>query len=260
MDYSQQLVVALKAAKKASKKILEYYYKGFNVKFKADKSEVTNADLASEKIIKETLIKAYPDYGMLSEESVDDKSRLEKDYCWIVDPLDGTKDFVNKTGNFAVNIALAYKHEIVLGVIAVPSKDIIYFATKGNGAYKIENGEETRIHISNKKEEIRMVISQFFFKNLDKYSQDLNIIELIPMGSSYKAGLIAEGKAELCIKEDHHTKEWDTAPSDIIIKEAGGIMKTAYGKDMSYNKDDVVNHDGFIITNCIETLNRYKKS
>ena len=76
MDYSQQLGVALKAAKKASKKILEYYYKGFNVKFKADKSEVTNADLASEKIIKETLTKAYPDYGMLSEESVDDKSRL----------------------------------------------------------------------------------------------------------------------------------------------------------------------------------------
>ena len=94
-----------------------------------------------------------------------------------------------------------------------------------------------------KKEEIRLAISQFFFKNVDKYNQDLNIIELIPMGSSYKAGLIAEGKAELCIKEDHHTKEWDTAPSDIIIKEAGGIMKTAYGKDMSYNKNDVINHD-----------------
>ena len=72
------------------------------------------SDLASEKIIKETLTKAYPDYGMLSEESVDDKSRLEKDYCWIVDPLDGTKDFVNKTDNFAINIALSYKNEIVL--------------------------------------------------------------------------------------------------------------------------------------------------
>jgi 3'(2'), 5'-bisphosphate nucleotidase len=260
MDFPQQLTDALKAAKKASKKILEYYYKGFNVKFKADKSEVTSADLASEKIIKETLTKAYPDYGMLSEESVDDKTRLEKDFCWIVDPLDGTRDFVSKTGNFAVNIALAYKHEIVLGVIAVPSKDIIYYATKGNGAYKIENGKETRIHVSNKKEEIRLAISQFFFKNVDKYNQDLNIIELIPMGSSYKAGLISEGKAELCIKEDHHTKEWDTAPSDIIIKEAGGIMKTAYGKDMSYNKNDVINHDGFIITNCLETLNKYKKS
>ena len=134
MDYSQELSVAIKAARRASKKILEYYYKGFNVKYKADKSEVTSADLASEKIIKETLQKYFPDYGMLSEESVDDKNRLEKDFCWIVDPLDGTRDFVSKTGNFAVNIALSYKNEIVLGVIAVPSKDIIYYATKGNRA------------------------------------------------------------------------------------------------------------------------------
>ena len=260
MAYSQELNVALKAARKASKKILEYYYKGFNVKYKEDKSEVTSADLASEKIIKETLTKAFPDYGILSEESADDKNRLEKDYCWIVDPLDGTRDFVSKTGNFSINIALSYKNEIVLGIIAIPSKDIIYYATKGEGAYKIENGIEEKIHVSNRKSEIKMAISQFFFRDIDKYNQDLNIIELIPMGSSYKAGLIAEGKAELCIKDDWHTKEWDTAPSEIIIKEAGGIMGNAYGEKMSYNKDDVINHDGFIIANCLEVANQYKKN
>lgn len=258
--YSEQLQVALKAAKKASKKILDYYYKGFNVRFKEDESEVTSADIASEKIIKDTLIKAYPNYGMLSEESVDDKSRLENDFCWIVDPLDGTRDFVNKTGNFSINIALSYKNEVVLGVIAVPCKDIIYYATKGNGAYKIENGIVEKINVSKKKKDIRMVISQFFFKEFDKYNQDPNVVELIPMGSSYKAGLIAEGKAELCIKDDPHTKEWDTAPSEIIIAEAKGLMGNVYSEKMKYNKDDVINHDGFIICNCKEVLNKYKKA
>ena len=109
------------------------------------------------------------------------------------------------------------------------------------------------------KDHLNMVTSQFFFKENDLYNNNKLIASIKAIGSSYKAGLIAEGKADLCIKNDSHTKEWDTAPSEIIIKEAGGCMSDIYGKTISYNKKDVFNHFGFIITNNLENLERFKK-
>ncbi len=259
MQLDKQLEIAIEAISLASKAILEIYNTNFQVNIKKDHSEVTNADLKSEQIIKELLTKHFPTYAILSEESTDDLKRLDNDYCWIVDPLDGTKDFVNKTNNFSINIALSYKHEIVLGVISVPYQHIIYYATKNNGAYKIFNNQTTKIHVSNKKDHLNMVTSQFFFKENDLYNNNKLIASIKAIGSSYKAGLIAEGKADLCIKNDSHTKEWDTAPSEIIIKEAGGCMSDIYGKTISYNKKDVFNHFGFIITNNLENLERFKK-
>ena len=219
--YSKELQVALKTIKLASEKILSIYYNGFDVSIKEDQSVVTNADIASEKIIKESLNENFKEYAILSEESGDDKSRLSNDYCWIVDPLDGTKDYVNKTNNFAINIALAYKKEIVLGVISVPCRNTIYYAIKGQGAYKIENDVVCKISVSKREENLRMLTSQFFFNSANDYKDNPLIESMTAIGSSYKAGLIAEGKAEFCVKFDAHTKEWDTAPSEIIIKEAG---------------------------------------
>ena len=260
MNYLQkEFNVALTAIKEASKVVMEIYHDDFTINIKNDNSEVTNADLNSEKIIKTHLVENFPNYAILSEESTDSLERLNNDYCFIVDPLDGTKDFVNKTNNFAINIALAYKHEIVLGLISVPCKDIIYYAIKGQGAYKIENGVTQKINVSNKRKDITMVTSKFFSKgNKDKYEGNELINSILSIGSSYKAGLIAEGKAELCIKEDPHTKEWDTAPSEIIIKEAGGVMSNLYGEVITYNREDVYNKEGFIITNSEELLNLFK--
>lgn len=225
MDLSNQLQVAIDVIKKASEAIKEIYEDGFDVLVKEDKSFVTKADLKSDALIRESLLKAYPDYGMLTEENLKtDNNRLDKDYCWIVDPLDGTMDFVNHTNNFSINIALAYKHEVILGIIAIPMQNLIYFAIKGKGAYKIENGKETLIHVSNRKNNLRMLTSMFFFHDEKSYKNNDLIESITPIGSSYKACLIAEGKAEFCVKFDDHTKEWDTAPSEIIIKEAKGIM------------------------------------
>lgn len=251
--------MALNAIKKASSIVMEVYHDDFTINIKNDNSEVTNADLASEKIIKEELTKHFPSYAILSEESVDTTKRLSNEYCFIVDPLDGTKDFVNKTNNFAINIALAYKQEIVLGLISVPCKNIIYYAIKGQGAYKIEDNKVTQIHVCNDRDNLTMVTSKFFSKGNDKYATHPLIKEIISIGSSYKAGLIAEGKASICIKEDPYTKEWDTAPSEIIIREAGGMMTDLYGKERLYNKEDVHNHDGFIIANSIEVLESFKR-
>ena len=108
--YNKELQVALDAIKQASKVVMEIYHDDFTINIKNDNSEVTNADLNSEKIIKTHLVENFPNYAILSEESTDSLERLNNNYCFIVDPLDGTKDFVNKTNNFAINIALACKH------------------------------------------------------------------------------------------------------------------------------------------------------
>lgn len=250
--------MALDAIKQASKIVMEFYHGDFIINYKQDKSEVTNADLASEKIIKNILFKNFPNYAILSEEGKDDLKRIENDYCWIIDPLDGTKDFVNKTDNFAINIALSYKHEIVLGIIAVPCKNIYYFATINNGAYKEENGIINKIHVSKRRKKLIMLTSKFFSKGNDVYQNHLLIKEIKSIGSSYKAGLIAEGKADICIKLDPYTKEWDTAPSEIIIKEAKGVMSDKFGNHMLYNKEDVYNHNGFLITNSIIITDIFK--
>lgn len=251
--------MALDAIKQASKVVMDIYHDDFTINIKNDNSEVTNADIASETLIRKELQNHFPTYAILSEETTDDFSRLDNDYCWIVDPIDGTKDFVNKTDNFAINIALSYKNEIVLGVIAVPCRDIYYYACEDSDAFKIENGQVYKINVSNKTKDLTMVTSKFFFKDNDTYANNPLIKEMIAIGSSYKAGLIAEGKAHLCIKDDPHTKEWDTAPSEIIVKKAGGYMADVYGNHRTYNKKDVYNHDGFIITNTKEVLDTFKK-
>jgi 3'(2'), 5'-bisphosphate nucleotidase len=257
--YNQELKVAIDAIKKASKVVMDIYHDDFTINIKNDNSEVTNADIASENLIREELHKHFPTYSILSEETADDLERIDNDYCWIVDPIDGTKDFVNKTDNFAINIALAYKNEIVLGMISVPCKKLIYYAIKGQGAYKITNDNIEKIHVSKNVDKLTMVTSKFFSKGNSKYENDKLINKMVSIGSSYKACLIAEGQADICIKEDPYTKEWDTAPSEIILREAGGIMTNLFGEVIKYNKKDVYNHEGFIIANSNEVLNHFKK-
>lgn len=260
MNLEEELSVLLSTIKQAGNIILNVYKNPFSFQLKEDKSVVTQADFESDQYIRTQLLKHFPNYGILSEESKDSPERLYKDFCWIVDPLDGTKDFVNKTDNFSINIALAYHKEIVLGAIFVPIKNTLYYAIKNQGAYKIENNQKIKIHVSQKKNELTMLVSQFFFHDYQNYQNSSLIKNIIPCGSSYKAGLIAEGKGDFCVKFDDHTKEWDTAPSDIIVKEAGGVMTDMYGNEMFYNKKDYVNHFGFIIANHREVLNLFKKA
>ena len=261
MDLTRQLNTAIYSIKEASKIIMAVYHDDFIVSTKEDDSVVTIADLQSDKKLREILLNEFPDYGMLSEETKDDKQRRQKDFCWIVDPLDGTKDFVNRTNEFSINIALSYKGEIVLGVIAVPVLNIIYYATKGQGAFKIVDDIVTPIHTNAKNDKYTLVVSNFFFKDEEvNYINNYHLIDkMIRCGSSYKACKIAEGNAELCIKFDAHTKEWDTAPSEIIVSEAGGYMSDIYGNRITYNRENVVNENGFIISNSYQTSKNFFK-
>ena len=135
MKLDKELSVALKATKLANELIMNLYNKEYKTEIKEDDSPVTEADIKANEIIIKTLKEEFSDYGILSEEINDSFERLNKEYVWIIDPIDGTKDFIAKTDEFTVNIGLIYNHEVVLGVIGVPAKNEIYYASKGNGSY-----------------------------------------------------------------------------------------------------------------------------
>lgn len=253
MNYEKELNAAIEAGLKAKEVILNYYYHGFHVEIKEDASPVTEADKESDRIIREYLGSRFPTYAFLTEESIDDKSRLQNDYCWIIDPVDGTKDFVMKDDEFTINIALAYKHEVVLGVVFIPARNEIYYATKDSRAYKIdENGKTKKIQVNDKLTELTVLKSRYHSKKEEeeiykKYASRIKNIE--GRGSSLKACLIAEGKAELTYRKGDGTKEWDTAAFQIIVEEAGGLVLDYSGKPLKYNREDVYNHDGYVVMN-----------
>ena len=141
MKLDKELSVALKATELANKVIMDLYNKDYKTEIKEDDSPVTEADLKANEIIIKTLKEEFNDYGILSEEINDSLERLKKEFVWIIDPIDGTKDFIAKTDEFTVNIGLIYNHEVVLGVIGVPAKNEIYYASKGNGSYLLKNND-----------------------------------------------------------------------------------------------------------------------
>ena len=255
--WEEQLDIAKKLAEKAGKKIMEFYHDGFDVDIKGDDSPVTSADYASNKIIIGGLKEKYPDYAILSEEIADDFSRLDKDYVWIIDPLDGTQDFVDHNVGFAVNIALAYKHEVVVGVVYVPVTGDLYYASKGQGSFRCHDGICEQIHVNDKTEDLTCLVSIHFFMDSEKEQIEKHadkIKQYYPAGASIKACLIAEGKAEISYRFSSNTKEWDTAAPQIILEEAGGLLLKPDGNPITYNRKDVRNLEGYVLMNRKENF------
>jgi len=145
-DKIPELDIAIKAAQEASNVILDIYQKDYNISTKTDNSPVTDADLESNKIINKIL--SNTKYSILSEEDVDDQSRLSKDMIWIVDPLDGTSDFIDKTGEFTVMIALIQNKKPILGVIAWPTEKTLFVAQKNCGAFRYSNDKWDKISVT----------------------------------------------------------------------------------------------------------------
>lgn len=256
--WEKELDAALLAARKAKVAIMEIYEKGFDVEIKEDNSPVTLADKTADKIIRDTLHKLFPTHAFLTEESEDNLDRLNNDYVWIVDPVDGTKDFVARDGGFTTNIALAYKHELVVGVVLVPVTGEIYYAVKGNGSYYLDrDGNKEKIHVNDKTENLTCLRSVFHFNEeeqaiIDKHSDKITKIE--KFGSSLKPCRIAHGKAEITYRMSAGTKEWDTAACQIIVEEAGGLFIEPDGSKITYNRKDVYNRKGYIVVNRKENI------
>lgn len=255
--WEKELNEAIKIGLEAREKIMEIYNRGFEVEIKDDNSPVTLADKTADKMIRDYLGSLFPNYAFLTEESEDNLGRLSNDYVWIVDPVDGTKNFVAKDGGFTTNIALSYKHEIVVGVVIVPSTGEVYYAVKGEGAFYRINDKTTKIHVNDKLDDLTCLVSVFHTNEkeanlMQKHSDVIKHVESV--GSSIKACRIAHGKAELSYRMSANTKEWDTAAIQIIVKEAGGVFVQPDGTELTYNRKDVYNRNGYIIANRIENV------
>ncbi|MDE0831512.1 MAG: 3'(2'),5'-bisphosphate nucleotidase CysQ [Nitrosopumilus sp.] len=249
-DKIPELDIAIKAAQEASNVILEIYQKDYNTFTKTDNSPVTDADLESNKIINKIL--SNTKYSILSEEDIDDQSRLSKDMIWIVDPLDGTSDFIDKTGEFTVMIALIQNKKPILGVIAWPTEKILFVAQKNCGAFRYLDNKWDKISVTKIDElpKCRTVGSRHHLSEKEKeFIKKIGIEDFTSIGSSLKVGKISSGQAEAYITTTNKMKEWDTAASYCIVSEAGGKMTDMLGNDLTYNNKNVHHENGILVTN-----------
>ena len=262
-DKIPELDIAIKAAKEAGNAILEIYKGNFESSEKTDGSPITEADLKSNEIIKEIL--AQTEHVILSEEDKDDQSRLSRDMIWIVDPLDGTSDFIDKTGEFTIMIALIKNKKPVLGVIGWPTEKTLFVAQKGSGAFRYSDGEWKKISVTKVTElsKCRIVGSRHHLSDKEKsFIKKLGIEDFTSMGSSLKVGKISSGEAEAYITNTNKMKEWDSAASYCIISEAGGKMTDMLGNDITYNNKEVFHQNGILVTNGLihdKIVEEYKK-
>lgn len=230
-------------ARQAGDKILDVYNSSdFDIEIKADKSPLTRADKASHEYIKAELEKSFPEIPVLSEEGkeTDYAIRRSWDIFWCVDPLDGTKEFIKRNGEFTVNIALIKNNKPVAGVIHVPVTNTTYYSKPGEGSYKITGDEDpVKIKVSDSSNGIIAVGSRSHSSDEERnFLSDYNIDQTISVGSSIKFCMIAEGRANLYYRYGP-TWEWDTAAGHSIVLEAGGKFKE--GLEPEYNKEKLLN-------------------
>ena len=260
MNINEELLKISNISVEAGRIILDYYNKNLNITFKADESPLTQADLASNKLITDTIKKITPNIPILSEEEfIEWDVRKEWKKYWLIDPLDGTKEFIKKNGEFTVNIALIEYNRPILGVIYAPASNELYFAKKNFGSYKIltskqlntlDNAKKISIKI-NKTNKVKIIGSRSHSNPiLQKWvSKNFNDFQILQKGSSLKFCLIAEGFADIYPRFGP-TSEWDIAAGHIILEEAGGKLKSIDNKEILYNeKEDILNPNFFAYNN-----------
>jgi 3'(2'), 5'-bisphosphate nucleotidase len=248
---------AYQAALEARNVILAIYAQPFSVEQKDDTSPVTEADKQADAVISSYLKTRYPSFGFLTEETDDDFSRLEKDYVWVVDPVDGTKDFVAKNDEFTINIALIYRHQVIAGLIMIPVTGETYYASLHQGAYYRHHGVDLRLHVSEKTTNLTVLTSRFHTQPIESKMIENHrdkITTIASFGSAIKACKIAQGLAEISYRLSSGTKEWDTAASDLLVTEAGGFFLKPNQQKYTYNRQDVRNLEGYIIVNRMENF------
>lgn len=253
LEVDCQLSNVIQIAKQAGKAIMEVYAGQIDVESKSDSSPLTQADLAAHRYIEAGLKALTPAIPLLSEESADIpyQTRAQWPHYWLVDPLDGTKEFIKRNGEFTVNIALIQGHQAVLGVVYAPALDVLYYAD-ANGAFK-QMGQDAPIPIQARVlDPMNVVIAgsrshaderlQHFVERIEK---KLSPAKLIPMGSSLKICMVAEGAADLYPRLGL-TSEWDTAAAQCVLEVAGGKLTKLEGGTLLYNtKESLLNPEFF---------------
>jgi 3'(2'), 5'-bisphosphate nucleotidase len=232
---------------RAGAAIMQVYGGGFAVQHKEDNSPLTAADLESQRVIIEGLKAVTPHMPILSEESATAPWAERRTWreLWVVDPLDGTREFVKRNGEFTINIALVVEHEPVLGVVAAPAQGLLFWGARGVGAFSQRQGAQARpIHTVPPHHPLRVVGSRSHASaQTASYLSRLGPHIMTGVGSSLKFCLLAEGKAELYPRFGA-TSEWDTAAGQAVLEAAGGFVTRMDGHRLRYNcRESVINGD-----------------
>jgi 3'(2'), 5'-bisphosphate nucleotidase len=254
MKYAKELEVALELAQKASKAIVPFYDEGMSVEHKNDGTPLTNADLLSNEIIQEGLLKKFPNDGIVSEEL----ESIEGERIWYLDPIDGTKGFVSHSDQFAIHIGLVNNlGKPVLGVVYKPLRDEYYYATQGGGAYRVSpNGfrKELKVGAVDSKNLVLCTNTKFLRSDLSrKVQEEVNFKEIWANGGQgLRMMMVAEGTADAHFANyPTWCKAWDMCAPQAIVEEAGGIVCNLNGKSLKYNGQTEIG-EYFIVTKTEE--------
>ena len=258
--FEKELETAIKLAQTAGAKIIEFYKTGVvaEEKIGADNflEPVTIADRTASQIIVEGLQKTFSDDGILSEEEPDTARRLTKQRVWMIDPLDGTAGFIKRDGDFAVQIGLTDNGQAVLGVVFLPNENLLYFASKSNGAFLVENDSTPKhLEVSDKTNfaEINLAVSRNHRSpKMSRIVKNFGFQKEIQRGSvGLKVGLISQQICDLYIHLSPRTKQWDSCAPEIILHEAGGKLTDIFGEKIIYNTPNIQNHNGILASNGV---------
>lgn len=242
---------AISIARHAGKRIVEVYGGSYDVDYKSDNSPVTTADLAAHDVIIDELSRLQPSLPVLSEESdcIAFEERHRWPTYWLVDPLDGTREFLRRNGEFSVNIALVHDNQPIAGVVFAPVLDVTYFATRGYGSFKqTGSGKPQSIHVRSAPSPVTVAKSRSPITGpcMQRFLDDLGEHDVIPMGSALKSCLVAEGVADVYARLGP-TGEWDTAAAQCIVEEAGGYIRDVYSQQLTYNERESLINPAFLV-------------
>ena len=235
--------IASEAAEMAGEEIMNIYNNSEFIDFKSkkDNSPLTKADRASHSIISKVLKKT--NIEIISEEKKITKydERKKWEYYWLVDPLDGTKEFINKNGEFTINIALINNNYPTQGFVYIPKEKTLFFGGVNKGSYKLLNDNIKSISVQSPSDKLKIVTSRSHLNNETKtYLSQFNNFDTLQAGSSLKFCMIAEGLADLYPRLGP-TSEWDTAAAQAVVEGAGGTVKDLKGNRLKYSKKDIIN-------------------
>ena len=253
---------ALALAADAGRRIMEVYHRGFGVEHKEDNSPLTEADLAAHNAIVAGLGVLTPEWPVLSEESgtIPYAMRAIWQRYWLVDPLDGTREFVKRNGEFTVNIALIEGGEPVLGVVHVPVSGVSYYARRGAGAYRREGSQQAQSIRARAWDGGKLAVAGSRSHGNSAFERFLAAVgdyEILTLGSSLKFCLVAEGKADIYVRLGP-TSEWDTAAAQCVVEEAGGRVTDTQLRPLRYNtKESLLNPSFFAFGDVRHDWRRY---
>ncbi len=252
-DFARELTVAVELARKAGAAIMEVYATEFSVAYKGKNDPVTEADKRGNDLIVHGLEQAFPDVIIVAEESEKPDDNQTGNRVWYVDPVDGTKEFIAKNGEFSVMIGLAVNGQAKLGVVYRPDEDRLYAGIVDQEAWMETNGERTRLAVTSPEPSasITLTVSRSHRNPLlEKIGQDIGVGKEIPSGSvGLKIGLIARGLADVYMEPGPYTKLWDACGPEAILRAAGGQFTNILGEQLYYGLTQLKNTHGLVATN-----------